>query len=535
MRHRVLILIIALLVVSIGSTIGVLAYRSRQTTVRSLNEQRDALTQFAVGTVEIGLSTGRIDAVLEFLNELSANPLLAGAIIYDADADALMGVPDGFHIDEAIEELVLAGGNVVEGDFAYQSAILEDEGEVIGYLLLVVSFESINREAKNALVFTVFIGLAVLLPVTIIIAWVLTWMEKKLRKRELRLAEANSEIELMSVALREEKTAAEATATEAQAEKQYLAESVDTMLQSMARFAEGDLTVSLPSDADGVIGELFRGFNRTVSNLRGVLEQIQNNATTVASASSRIRVASEKMATAAGGTSERVLVVSAASEQAGVSVRSVSAAAEEMSASIAEVTKTLGRALEISREGTRQAQGAVALVDDLSRSAEEIGEVLKVISKVTKQTNLLALNATIEAARAGEAGSRFAVVAKEVKNLASDTAAAAELIGQKIRGVQENTGSAVDSIKQIDGIIERIYGITDELAAEMEQQSLSTQEIARNVTEAARGTEEVSESMGDVAQAASETAGGASENLEASEELAGVAAQLRDVASGFSV
>ena len=198
MRQRVLVLIIGLLVVSVTSAIAVLAYMSRQATIRSLREQQDALTQFAVGTVELGVSTGRFGTVQKFLSDLAANPLFAGAIIYDADSDVLLSVPDDFEIPSSVEqEALTTGGSVVAGDLAYQAEALEDQGEVIGYLLLAVSFESINREARDALVVTALVGFLILLPVTIIIAWILTWMEKRLRERELRLAEVNREIEIM--------------------------------------------------------------------------------------------------------------------------------------------------------------------------------------------------------------------------------------------------------------------------------------------------------------------------------------------------
>lgn len=198
MRQRVLVLIIGLLVISVTSAIAVLAYMSRQATIRSLREQQDALTQFAVGTVELGVSTGRFGTVQKFLSDLAANPLFAGAIIYDADSDVLLSVPDDFEIPSSVEqEALTTGGSVVAGDLAYQAEALEDQGEVIGYLLLAVSFESINREARDALVVTALVGFLILLPVTIIIAWILTWMEKRLRERELRLAEVNREIEIM--------------------------------------------------------------------------------------------------------------------------------------------------------------------------------------------------------------------------------------------------------------------------------------------------------------------------------------------------
>jgi len=90
----------------------------------------------------------------------------------------------------------------------------------------------------------------------------------------------------------------------------------------------------------------------------------------------------------------------------------------------------------------------------LSRAAQEIGEVVKLITAIAEQTNLLALNATIEAARAGEAGRGFAVVAAEVKSLASQTAKATDEISSHISGMQGATQESVAAIKEIGGTID---------------------------------------------------------------------------------
>src|SRR6202012_6131821 len=107
---------------------------------------------------------------------------------------------------------------------------------------------------------------------------------------------------------------------------------------------------------------------------------------------------------------------------------------------------------------------------ELSRTAERIGDVLKLITSLAEQTNLLALNATIEAARAGDAGRGFAVVAAEVKELASQTAKATDDIVQQIRCIQNATQASVAAIKRIGGTIRQISEIAGGSSVAVEEQ-----------------------------------------------------------------
>ena len=128
-----------------------------------------------------------------------------------------------------------------------------------------------------------------------------------------------------------------------------------------------------------------------------------------------------------------------ASEEASSNMQSVASATEELSASVDEIGRRVKESSQIADAAVRQAEQTDGRIGKLSRAAQEIGDVVKLITAIAEQTNLLALNATIEAARAGDAGRGFAVVASEVKSLASQTAKATDEISNHISGMQGAT------------------------------------------------------------------------------------------------
>ena len=180
------------------------------------------------------------------------------------------------------------------------------------------------------------------------------------------------------------------------------------------------------------------------------------------------------------------------------------------------------------------AQDANSIVQALGESSMDIGNVIKVITSIAQQTNLLALNATIEAARAGEAGKGFAVVANEVKELAKQTATATEDISKKIEAIQEDSQSAVGSIKTITDAIDELNAIASNIATSVEEQAATTSEVTRIVQESATGVEQITQNIGQVSTAASELEKGANQTNDSARNLNEVAQKLTDLVNTFS-
>ncbi len=183
-------------------------------------------------------------------------------------------------------------------------------------------------------------------------------------------------------------------------------------------------------------------------------------------------------------------------------MQAVASGAEELAASVGEISRQAADALSISTKAVEQANETNKIVSGLAHAAQKIGDVVKLINNIAEQTNLLALNATIEAARAGEAGRGFAVVASEVKSLATQTSKATDEISGQIAEVQSSTTSAVNVIEAITQTISRINEISAAIATSVEEQSSVTQNISENMQVAAKGVNDINARMNEIASAA---------------------------------
>lgn len=263
-----------------------------------------------------------------------------------------------------------------------------------------------------------------------------------------------------------------------------------------------------------------------ISDKVEIVEKIGEATHQLASAAAELSATAKQMSSAADRTASDAESAERAADDVAKGISAVATNTEEMTAAIREIARNTADASQASTATRTQAETTNVGIGKLSGSSQEIGAVVKVISSIAQQTNLLALNATIEAARAGDAGRGFAVVANEVKELAKQTARATEEISLKVGAIQQDSGAAVGAINSITDSVKRLSGISDAIAASVEEQEATTNEVARVVRDSAKGIESFNDRLKAVRLTAVATQGGAAQVLEAAAGLAKLAEDL---------
>ncbi len=280
---------------------------------------------------------------------------------------------------------------------------------------------------------------------------------------------------------------------------------------------------ALEESAANRLEELAQKFEGSV---RGVVDRLAESA-------AGMRITAEELTSVAARTEQESAQAKNYSSEVIASVESAAAAAEELSAAIAEITQQVASSADTTEKASKRAAETTEAVNSLTDATDRIGTIVKLIADIAGKTNLLALNATIEAARAGEAGRGFAVVASEVKSLAGQTAEATEEITKQVSEIQQTSNAAASSIGQIVETIDLLRQSATGISASVEEQDAATGEIARAAELAASNTRSLGDGIETVGEAAGDTAKSARAVDQANADIAAITEDLNQAVDSF--
>ncbi|HFK2926638.1 TPA: methyl-accepting chemotaxis protein [Aeromonas hydrophila] len=298
--------------------------------------------------------------------------------------------------------------------------------------------------------------------------------------------------------------------------------------------ANGRLPASpLPVQSQDELGGLTGSINQMSGQLRQLVGEIQGAVGQVDGACGEVGSTTRAIVTDLASQNQRVDTVAAAIEQMSVSTRDVAG-------NIAEAARAAQQAEQQTRQGghelarmTATMQQIAAMIAEaneamgqLSSQSEQVGRVTEVIATIAEQTNLLALNAAIEAARAGEQGRGFAVVADEVRLLASRTSQSTEEISQTIASIQQQTRQTVNTVGSGTRLVEEGRGAVDSVTGTLNAMLQLVQDLSGQLGAIATATEQQSRVAQEVAGTVEEIAGLSRQSSQRSQQGEEIVARL---------
>ena len=330
----------------------------------------------------------------------------------------------------------------------------------------------------------------------------------------------------------------------------------------MAMVGDGVLSRMIDVNASGEFASMVDGINSTIESLKGIVSELREAGINIGSVSQKTLSAGQEMnallsqlsgtieqiADGAKAQAQQIVEASRESEGVGKTASNTLTQAESMNQYTEVANKATGdgsKAMEETIKNTdlmlEGSNESVGRIESLSKSSEQIQEIVDVIRDIATQTNILAINAAIEAVRAGKQGKGFAVVAEEVKTLSADSKSQAKMISTLVQSVMRETQDTALTIKTMAGNVRLVKSSIEltsstfkDINRSIDVTSSTSKEISVAAADQKNSIDAVSQSLDKISGIAADTSTSATQSAEGSKRLLGKMQELTAIATNLA-